>query len=367
MRRVAPPAHAQHQTQTTASSSCSSGLTSWDRAMSSLTHVAATSPPPRADVPPLLHREQPVRVILYGPGHKPLLVLLNPHTTLVDIGNILRNRGSPMPPAAEMWAGNRRVTRGPPLLAQHVSAGMTLQIRLPLLGGTWPGGASIRRATPVVRQSKDHPMSRGPTPPHGAASRNTQAPSAAEALLQPSNTDWRPLHEAPHGEPRNLLLVPTGGLIRCENGWGVTARCAFGRASPEITLRASFAVPPHMAGSLLNTCIACRSAIRRSDTLVVVSSPGSVASIRDAPLLHAVCPQLFPAMPSLSSDIRRHLCVFAGVGGSASGFEAAAPGTPCTAVDSDPVVLQIFRARLPHATTICAALEALAPGRRSGL
>lgn len=264
-------------------------------------------PPPGATPPRAASSSRGRAIILYGPGHKPLLVLLNPYTTLDDIGNILRYRGSPMPPTAEIWAGNRRVTRGPPLLAQHVCAGMTLAIRLPLLGGTWPGGASIRRATPVVPQSKDHPMSRGPTPPHGVISRKTRAPSAAETLLQPSNTDWCPLHEAPHGEPRNLLLVPTGGLIRCDDGWGVTARCAFGRASPEVTLRASFPVPPHMAGSLLNTCITCRSAICRSDTLVMVSTPGSVASIRDAPLLHAVCPQLFPAMPSLSSDIRR-LC-----------------------------------------------------------
>ena len=296
-------------------------------------------------------------VILYMPGHKPLKVRLSPGTTLDDISHTLRTHVSPMPSCAKLWAGQRRLTRGSPLLTQQVRPGMILTIRFPLLGGTRPGGASPPCTKPAVHRKADHPARHGRTPPPSVLSGPSRSPSAAETLLRPSNTDWCPLLEAPRGEPRNLLLVPTGGLVRYEDVWGVTARCAFGEALPEVMLRAPFAVPLHMAGNLLDTCLACRSAICKSDTLVAVPSPESVASIRGAPLLHAVCPQLFPAMPPLSNDIRRHLCIFAGVGGSASGFEAAAPGAPCTAVDSDPAVLQIFRARLPHATIICAALE----------
>ena len=49
MRQVAPPAQVQHQAQTTSSSSSSSGSTSWDRAMSSLSQVAAASTLPPVD------------------------------------------------------------------------------------------------------------------------------------------------------------------------------------------------------------------------------------------------------------------------------------------------------------------------------
>ena len=316
----------------------------------------AWTPSPRPEQP----YGEKVRIVLYRPGHKPLVMPLSPATTLDDIGHILRTHGYPLPPNAEVWAGQRRMERGSPLLAQRVCPGMALSVRMSLPGGARPAGAPSPDAKPGTPWRAGHPMSSGPSPLRGGSSMPPPAPSAAEILLRPSNTDWCPLREAPPGERRNLLLVPTSVLVRGDDGWRITARCAFANTVFEVVVRAPFGVPPHMAGSLQDTCLACRSAFKESDTLVVVPALGSVASIRAAPLLHAVCPQLFPAMPPLSSDIRRHLCVFAGVGGSASGCEAAAPGALCTAVDSDPAVLQVFKARLPHATTICAALEDLA-------
>ena len=51
------------------------------------------------------------------------------------------------------------------------------------------------------------------------------------------------------------------------------------------------------------------------------------------------------------------LCLFAGAGGAASGILAAAPGAQCLGIDHDPAVLQLFQARIPHASTITADVE----------
>ena len=281
-------------------------------------HLAQTSRPP-----PTQPRPGNARVALCAPGHKPILMAMSFATTLDDVERTLQRRGIFLPPGTTVWSSRQQVARGPAILAQRISHGAVLSVHCPLLGGA--PGAGV----------------------------------AAEALLHPSNTDWRPLRDMRIGETRNLLLVPTAILVRDDSGWGVKARCVFGAVVPEVVLRAPFGVPPHLAGNLHGSCLACRSVWRESVSQIVIMAPSSVASLRNAPLLHDLCPRVFPTAPCLSSDIQRHLCVFADVGGSASGFEAAALSVLCTAVDCDPAVVQVFRARLPHATVICAALEDL--------
>ena len=165
-------------------------------------------------------------------------------------------------------------------------------------------------------------------------------------FFHPSRTAWLPIYRAILHPRSNVIVFTQSSAVQSGHHWYLQTNCAF-HPQRKHRITGTGLIPTQISSLTTSTpkWILCRD-IRYNnseDTLSPDKETNMCTTWVEPPLSQGVA---WPA------GEQSHLCLFAGVGGVATGIHHMMPNTKCHAVDNSQVELDLFQRRCPWTDTI---------------